>query len=104
MNAGERFVETDLAVDMAYTSVGFRQFAEILGYNIVSPPPSKLKDPWEYDKEKYKERNKIERLFGRIKRRFRKVFTRYDKLSVVYIAFVHFALIMESLRFNVNTP
>lgn len=88
---------------MAYPSRGFRFLAEILGFNIISPPPSNLKDPWEYDKEKYKQRNKIERLFGRIKTRFRRIFVRYDKLAIVYMAFVYFGFAMELLKFNVNT-
>jgi transposase len=56
------------------------------------------------DKAVYKERNRIERLFCRIKARFRKVFTRYDKLDVIYLGFVHCALIVEMLQFYVNTP
>jgi len=103
VNTGERFVETDLAVDKACKSKEFRLIAPLLGYNVVSPPPVNAKEHWEYDKEKYKERNRIERLFGGIKRRFRKVFTRFDKLDVIYLAFVFFALIMELLRFSVNT-
>jgi len=104
ITAGERLVETDLAVDKAYSSAEFRLLAEILGYNVVSPPPSNLKEPWDYDKEQYKKRNKIERLFCRIKKRFRKIFTRYDKLAVIYLGFVYFALILEILKISVNTP
>jgi transposase len=37
------------------------------------------KKPWKYDKRAYKLRNEVERIFRRIKR-FRRVFTRYDKL------------------------
>lgn len=44
-----------------------------------------------YDKLLYKQRNQVERLFRRLKR-FRRIFTRYDKLDVVFLAFVHFAL------------
>jgi hypothetical protein len=36
-------------------------------------------------------------LFRRIKA-YRRVFTRYDKLDVVYAAFVSMALILEHLR------
>ena len=104
IKVGERLIETVLLVDKAYSSAEFRLIAAILGFKIESPPPGHLKEPWVYDKEKYKERNKIERLFGRIKRRFRKVFTRYDKLDIIYLGFVYFALIMELLRFSVNTP
>ena len=34
----------------------------------VVPPKSNRKDPWDYDKELYKQRNQVERLFRRIKR------------------------------------
>ncbi|MCI9474504.1 MAG: transposase [Flavonifractor sp.] len=42
------------------------------------------------------QRNQVERLFRRIKR-FRRIFTRYDKLNFVFLAFVHFALIIDAL-------
>ena len=54
------------------------------------------KEQWDYDKELYKQRNQVERLFRRLKR-FRRIFTRYDKLDVVFLAFVYFALIVDAL-------
>ena len=45
----------------------------------------------------YRKGNEIERLFRRLKG-FRRVFTRYDKLDVLYRAFVHLALIIDALR------
>ncbi|MFX5104573.1 IS5/IS1182 family transposase, partial [Acinetobacter baumannii] len=47
--------------------------------------------------EIYKRRNEIERLFRRLKG-FRRIFSRFDKLDVMFAAFIHFALIVESLR------
>jgi len=41
--------------------------------------------------------NEIERLFGSIKR-FRRVFTRYDKTDVMFSAFVTIAFIADQLR------
>jgi transposase len=52
------------------------------GFIPVVPPKSNRINPWEYDKERYKRRNEVERLFRRLKR-FRKVCTRYDKLDVI---------------------
>jgi transposase len=49
----------------------------------VVPPKKNRKHPWNYDKELYKFRNEVERFFLRIKR-FRKVFTRYDKRDIIY--------------------
>ena len=73
-----------------------RALAVELGYTPVVPPKSNRKDPWDYDKELYKQRNQVERLFRRIKR-FRRIFTRYDKLDVIFLAFVYFALIIDAL-------
>lgn len=44
----------------------------------------------------YQCRNEIERLFGRIKR-FRWVFTRYDKTDLTFTVFVTIALIADLL-------
>jgi transposase len=45
----------------------------------------------------YRRRNEIERLFRRLKG-FRRIFSRFDKLDVVFLAFLNFALIVEALR------
>lgn len=60
------------------------------------PPKSNRKNPWDYDKQLYKQRNQVERLFRRLKR-FRRIFTRYDKLDVIFLAFVYFALVVDAL-------
>ena len=66
-----------------------------LGYVPVVPPKSNRKHPWNYDKQLYKQRNQVESLFHRIKR-FRRIFTRFDKLDVLFLAFVYFALIVDA--------
>jgi transposase len=45
----------------------------------------------------YCKRNKVERLFRRLKG-FRRVFSRFDKLDVMFTGFIHFALIVEALH------
>jgi transposase len=85
-----------LLMDRACEGDETRALAVELGYIPVVPPKSNRKDPWEYDKELYKQRNLVERLFRRIKR-FRRIFTRYDKLDVIFLAFVFFALILDAL-------
>ena len=35
--------------------------------------------------------------YGRRLKRFRRIFTRFDKLDVIFLAFVHFALIIDVL-------
>ena len=55
-----------------------------------------VKTPGIACKELYKQRNQVERLFRRIKR-FRRIFTRYDKLDVIFLAFIYFALVFDAL-------
>jgi len=89
-----------LLMDKAYEGDDTRAKAIEKGFVPVVPPKSNRLNPWEYDKELYKRRNEIERLFLRIKR-FRKVFTRYDKLDALYMGVISFALIADAL-FSVN--
>ena len=90
-------------MDRAYEGDETRDLAVELGYIPVVPPKSNRLAPWEYDRELYRRRNEIERLFRRLKG-FRRVFSRFDKLDVMFAAFVVFALIVDALRFSVNTP
>jgi transposase len=89
-------------MDRAYEGNETRQLALDLGFIPVVPPKSTRIEPWEYDREMYKRRNHIERLFRRLKG-FRRIFSRFEKLDVMFTAFIHFALIIEALR-SVNTP
>ncbi|OLK14744.1 transposase, partial [Xanthomonas oryzae pv. oryzae] len=70
-----------------------------LGRGCVSfvPPKSNRVDPWEYDKEMYKRRNEVERLFRRLKG-YRRIFTRFEKLDVMFLGFLSFVLIVDGLR------
>ena len=86
-----------LLMDKAYEGDEIRSLAESQGLQPVVPPKSNRKEPWEYDMELYKRRNEVERYFRRLKA-YRRVFTRYDKLDVMYASFVTFAMICETLR------
>jgi len=86
-----------LIADKAYEGDITRNFAKNLGYDLCIPPKSNRKEPWEHDAELYKCRNEIERNFRRVKE-YRRVFTRYDKLDVMYMGFVVFGFIVEALR------
>lgn len=83
-------------MDKAYEDEETRKTAVEQGFIPVVPPKSNRKEPWEYDKERYKRRNEVERYFLRIKR-FRKVFTRYDKLDFVYLGVVTLAMIFDAI-------
>jgi transposase len=86
-----------LLMDRAYEGNETRQLALDLGMLPVVPPKSSRLQPWEYDRALYKKRNEIERLFRRLKG-FRRIFSRFEKLDVVFLAFLCFALIVEALR------
>jgi transposase len=83
-------VEVPLTMDRAYESDETRQL--VLRMNMIPVVP-----PWEYDRELYKKRNQVERLFRRLKG-FRRIFSRFEKLDVVFLAFIYFAFIVEALR------
>jgi transposase len=90
-------------MDRAYEGDETRDLARKLGYVVVVPPNPNRLSPWEYDRVMYRRRNEIERLFRRLKG-YRRVFSRFDKLDIMFAAFVLFALIVDALRFSVNTP
>ncbi len=84
-------------MDRAYQGDETRQLALDLGFTPVVPPLSSRVDPWDYDREMYKRRNEIERLFRRMKG-FRRIFSRFEKLDVIFLGFISFALIVDALR------
>lgn len=84
-------------MDRAYEGDETRQWTLDLGYCPVVPPKRNRLAAWEYDRVMYRRRNEVERLFRRLKG-FRRVFTRYEKLDVMFLAFIQFAFIVEYLR------
>ena len=92
-----------MLMDRAYEGDETRQLVLNLGMIPVVPPKSNRITPWEYDRALYKKRNEVERLFRRLKG-FRRIFSRFEKLDVVFLAFLHFALIVERIEVSVNTP
>ena len=96
-NMGKPHWPIHLLMDKAYEGDETRQLALDLGFIPVVPPKSNRIEPWEYDKVMYRRRNEIERLFRRLKG-FRRIFSRFEKLDVMFIGFIHFALIVEGLR------
>jgi ABC-2 type transport system ATP-binding protein len=86
-----------LIMDRAYEGDETRQLALDLGFTPVVPPRTGRINPWSYDEILYRRRNEIERLFRRLKG-FRRIFSRFEKLDVMFTAFIHFALVVEALR------
>ena len=85
-----------ILMDRAYEDDKTIALAKAHGFHPVVPPKKNRKLPWFYDKQLYKQRNLIERFFLRLKR-FRKVFTRYDKLDSIFISTISLAFIFDSL-------
>jgi transposase len=86
-----------LLMDKAYEGDETRQLVMDLQMTPVVPPKSNRLDPWEYDRELYKKRNEVERLFRRLKG-FRRIFSRFEKLDVIFLAFINFVLIVNAPR------
>jgi transposase len=83
--------------DKAYEDNETRQLVFDLGMIPIVPPKSYRAEPWEYNRVLYNKRNEIERLFRRLKG-FRRIFSRFEKLDVIFLGFLQFALIIEALR------
>jgi transposase len=75
----------NLLDDKGYDTNAILEKVESMGAQAVIPPKSNRKVQRDYDKEIYKERNKVERFFNRIKQ-FRRIATRYDKTGSSYMA------------------
>jgi transposase len=86
-----------LLMDRAYEGDETRQLALDLGFIPVVPPKQNRVTAWEYDRAMYKRRNEIERLFRRLKS-FRRIFSRFEKLDIMFVAFINFALIVDGMR------
>ena len=84
-------------MERAYEGDETRHLARELGCLPVAPPHPNRLVPWAYDRILYRRRNEIERLFRRLKG-CRRIFSRFDKLDVLFAGFILFALIVEALR------
>jgi len=91
-----------LIADKGYDATYIIEKVKELGMKPLIPPRSNRKNQRKYDKELYKKRNLIERMFNKMKH-FRRVATRYDKLATSFLSFVHIAGISLWLNFSVNT-
>jgi transposase len=73
--------------DKGYDSDALREELLIHGVRPVIPPRANGKDQPACDFTVYRDRNRIERLFNRLKQ-FRRVATRYDKTQKSFAAFL----------------
>jgi len=93
---GDHEAEAVLA-DKGYDSDEFVETIESRGAQAVIPPRKNRVNPREYDKELYKERNKVERCVGLLKQ-CRRVATRYEKTARNFLSMVLLAASMIWLR------
>lgn len=82
-----------VVADAAYDSDAIRHRVRRLRARACIRPNPTRKRKKRYDKRRYKNRNVIERFFGRIKR-YRRVATRYEKKPVNFIGFVWLAALL----------
>ena len=87
-----------LLADKAYDSDKIVQAAQSQGMEvIIACRVNRKKNPRVLDTHRYKARHLVENLFQRMKV-FRRVATRYDKLDVTFLGFVHIAGTMKWLH------
>jgi len=73
--------------DKAYDSAELRLWLEDRRTKPVIPNRSNRKQPFSFNKRRYKERHRIENAFSRLKD-FRRIATRYDRLARNFLASV----------------
>lgn len=86
-----------MVMDRAYEGDETRQLVLDLGMTPIVPPKANRVVKWDYDRTLYKRRNEVERLFRRLKG-YRRIFSRFEKLDVMYRAFLNFALIVDMIK------
>ncbi|WP_262905642.1 IS5 family transposase [Hymenobacter siberiensis] len=72
--------------DTAYDSDETRAYCAEKGIEAVIPSHPGRTQPLPMDEETYRDRNKVERFFGRLKQ-YRRLATRYEKTVVSFLAF-----------------
>lgn len=91
------FEAEHVIADKGYDSVAFLQFISDQGAVAVIPPRSNLKTMRDYDKHLYRERHLVECFINKIKH-YRRIFSRFDKLSSRYRGFLSFVGALIWLR------
>lgn len=87
--------------DKGYDGDAVRQSLLLVGISPVIPPKSNRRAPIPCDFRAYKDRNRIERMFNKVKQ-FRRIATRYDKTKRSFAAFLNLAAARIWLRDFVN--
>ena len=91
-----------LLADKAYDTDAIRAALKARGIRWVIPPKSNRKAAIRWNKRLYRQRNRIERMFGHLKIN-RAIATRYDKLAESFLAMLYIAAIKYTLKFVHST-
>ena len=83
--------------DKAYDSNAIRDTVKSAGMKAVIPSNATRKRAIRHDKLLYRERNRIERCFNKLKH-FRRLATRYDRRACHFLAFLFLAASMLWMR------
>ena len=86
-----------LLADKGYDTDAIVAYVHTQGAACVIPPKKNRVVSRAYDKELYKDRHKIECLFGFLKH-YRRVFARFEKIASRFQAFLHFAAALQWLK------
>lgn len=92
-----------LLADKGYDGDSFRESLLLHDILPIIPPRSNRKVPEHPDYRRYKDRNRIERMFGVMKHQ-RRIATRYDKTALSFASFLNLAAARLWLKSFVNTP
>jgi transposase len=87
----------EAVMDRGYDSDDIRDALVDRDIAPVIPSTASRNEPIWHDTERYKDRNKIERLFNRLKQ-FRRVATRYEKLAMTFLAIVQITAAFQVVR------
>ena len=79
-----------LLADKGYDGDRFRESLLIRGILPIIPPRSNRKVPEHPDYRRYRDRNRVERMFGKLKQQ-RRIATRYDKTVLSFESFLNLA-------------
>ena len=91
-----------LLADKGYDGDRFRESLLIRGILPIIPPRSNRKVPEHPDYRRYRDRNRVERMFGKLKQQ-RRIATRYDKTVLSFESFLNLAATRLWLKSFVNT-
>jgi len=75
----------EMLADRGYDSDGFRAALTAKGITPCIPPRRCRRTPIDYDRELYKQRHKVENMFGRLKD-WRRIAMRYDRCAHTFFS------------------